>query len=83
MKLLLLIPLLALTGCVSMSKLAEQLKQDPATVDIDVSTIYGQFRFHRAFPVSVATNSPINPVIAVPMRLEMEVGPKVLPAGGP
>lgn len=66
MKLLLLIPLLALTGCVSMSKLAEQLKQDPATVDIDVSTIYGQFRFHRAFPVGMTNNPLLAPHVGGP-----------------
>lgn len=54
-KLILIVPLLALpflNGCTSIAGLAEQLKNDPATVDVNVTTIYGQMTFHRAFPTN-------------------------------
>jgi hypothetical protein len=70
---LLALLLLPLCGCVSMSKLAEQLKQDPATVDISVSTIYGNFVFHRAFPVGVTNQQ--QPTITVPLQMRIESAP--------
>ncbi len=55
MKYLLLFPLLILLPACSttnITKLAEQLKNDPATVDIQVQTIYGSLIFHRQFPTN-------------------------------
>ncbi len=53
-----LIPILvfSLCGCstTNITKLAEQLKNDPATVDIQIQTIYGSMIFHRAFPTNWA-----------------------------
>lgn len=40
------------TGCMSLSKVAAELKNDPATIDWEVSTIYGTSRFHRSFPTN-------------------------------
>ncbi len=54
MKQLLLLPLILLTSCstTNITKLAEQLKNDPATVDIQIQTIYGSLIFHRQFPTN-------------------------------
>jgi hypothetical protein len=55
MKLLLLFTVVGLcSGCVHTAKIVEQLKNDPATVDITIQTIYGSFMFHRHFPTNWA-----------------------------
>lgn len=52
MRILLLLPLI-LCGCMSpTAKILKQLKDDPATVDIRVSTIYGVIDFHRSYPTN-------------------------------
>jgi len=45
---------LCCTSCstTNITKLAEQLKNDPATVDLNVTTIWGSFYFHRSFPTN-------------------------------
>jgi hypothetical protein len=53
-----LIPLLG-TGCMSMANLAAELKNDPATVDMSVATIYGNFMFHRSFPTNWVAAQPV------------------------
>lgn len=50
--LLLAISPLFLNGCLSTSRIVEQLKNDPATVDFSVQTIYGSVTLHRAFPTN-------------------------------
>lgn len=35
-------------GCTGMSKLAKELAKDPATVSIDVQTLYGSMTFRRS-----------------------------------
>ncbi len=54
MKTLMLVSILTLPlcGCMSMANVAAQLKNDPATVDIAIQTIYGSVIFHRAFPTN-------------------------------
>lgn len=49
--LMLLIPLL-FTGCVHTAGIVEQLKNDPATVDLNIQTMYGSISLHRAFPTN-------------------------------
>jgi hypothetical protein len=46
--------LLFLCGCstTNITKLAEQLKDDPATIDVQIQTIYGSMTFHRSFPTN-------------------------------
>jgi hypothetical protein len=39
--------LLPLTGCVSVGKLVAELKNDPATVSVSITTIYGTVKFVR------------------------------------
>lgn len=43
-----LLCLAPLTGCTSMSKLAKELAKDPATVSIDVRSVYGTMTFRRS-----------------------------------
>lgn len=48
-----------------MVNLAEQFKNDPATVEVSVQTIYGSFHFRRAFPTnwpgfSAVSSTPLN-----------------------
>lgn len=45
-------------GCMSVANIAEQLKNDPATVDVSVKTIYGSIDFHRAFPSNTVWVAP-------------------------
>lgn len=49
--------LLALSGCMSMSKLARELSKDPATVNLSLTTIYGNLRLVRTNP---GTNSTVS-----------------------
>lgn len=44
--------LILLPGCMSLASIAEQLKNDPATVKIRVGTIYGTIEFERSFPTN-------------------------------
>lgn len=49
-----------LSGCMSLSKVVEQLKDDPATVDLTIQTVYGNLVLHRSVPAAQsapATNS--------------------------
>jgi hypothetical protein len=50
--LLLFVTATLMSGCMHPGKIVEQLKNDPATVDIQVQTIYGSFMFHRHFPTN-------------------------------
>lgn len=53
MKKLLPILLFGLCGCTSpISKLAKELKNDPATVDVQIQSPWGYLKFHRAFPTN-------------------------------
>jgi hypothetical protein len=53
MKLLPLLILPFLWGCMNIAPILKQLKDDPATVDITaVNPMYGSFIFHRAYPTN-------------------------------
>lgn len=53
---ILLLPLV-LTGCIGLAKSLEQLKNDPATVDLIVTTLYGGISLHRSVPTNFANAS--------------------------
>lgn len=60
-KLLFLICLLPLCGCVTgknVSLALKELKNDPATVDVNINTLYGTVTFHRAFPTNWVPPQP-------------------------
>lgn len=59
-------PLLSSVGCMSVANIAEQLKNDPATVDVAVQTIYGSISFHRAFPSNTTWVAPQQPLQITP-----------------
>jgi uncharacterized lipoprotein YmbA len=69
MKTLALLSALAFTGCSStnITKLAQQLKDDPATVSVTVSSIYGTVRFVR-------TNTRTNQTLTVSPDGTVSVG---------
>ena len=57
--------LVFLTGCLNMGKLARELGKDPATVNVSVTTIYGNLKFTRTNPgtnstVTVAPDGTVN-----------------------
>lgn len=62
MKKLALLLVLPLCGCLSMGKVVEQLKNDPATVDLTVTTLYGSVGFHRSFPTNWVQTPAAPPV---------------------
>jgi hypothetical protein len=67
MKRLLLCLPLCLAGCVSANfkDLANTLKDDPATVSVQLNTVYGTFKFVRTNPgTNTATVSPDGTVTA-------------------
>ena len=47
---LLLLPLLP--GCMNMASVVHELQNDPATVHFNVSTLYGSVSFDRSFPTN-------------------------------
>lgn len=48
------------SGCSGMGTLVKQLKNDPATVSISLTTIYGNLRFIRTNP-GTNTETSVNP----------------------
>jgi len=58
LKSLILLTLVSASGCSStnISKLAAQLKNDPATVNMSVQSVYGTIKFTRTNP---GTNSTV------------------------
>lgn len=59
MKILILLTLLAtLPGCMPrLAPLVKQLKSDPATVSVTVSSVYGTFKFVRTNPGTNTTTT--------------------------
>lgn len=66
-----------LTGCASIAKIAKELKDDPATVD--VMTLYGSF--HRSVPTNAAfrpappahvTTIKTNVTVSAPVTLQIQ-----------
>lgn len=47
MKILLLIPLIAVTGCMNSSALVRAMAKDPAAVSLRITTIYGNVTLTR------------------------------------
>jgi hypothetical protein len=60
MKLLPLFVLIAsLCGCMNMHKVVKELKNDPATVDLQIMVpMYGSMIFHRSFPTNYVQPKP-------------------------
>lgn len=67
MKTFLLIPLLAVAGCISpnLAKFQQALGKDPATVSLRITTIYGTLYFTRTNPTTNTANHAISPDGAV------------------
>lgn len=51
---------LAATGCCNLSKLAKELKDDPASVGLSVNTLYGSGRLFRTGLHSTNATTTIN-----------------------
>jgi hypothetical protein len=43
----------------NIDKIVEQLKQDPATFDIEVHSVQGSLTIHRSFPTNWLPQAPL------------------------
>ena len=58
-RILILLPIVFLCGCMSPAKVIQQLKNDPASVDLQIMVpMYGSMIFHRSFPTNYIPPKP-------------------------